>query len=320
MSNPSERDRIQALLDAGRITQAEADILFAALEESGAAREPGDALLSPMTDTGSGEPTRPDASPAPPRPDAPRGDPEPTDAGHLDPVPAPPTPPEPADAQPPQFPEPPPLPFSPAESPTGWVRLSGFCGDLSVESDPGIGAPVVTGHATLERTDTGYLIRTPPADREGGRNWLTRLHKAAGDVTVRLPAELGLDLGVAAGDGDIRGVRALKGNFTGGDFDVDGAETIDLTVTAGDVTLKLRPKSGAGRLKATSGDLNVIFLPGTSAAVSGSATCGDLDMPPGFTRSGGFASHSFEGTLGAGEARLELRLTAGDVTIRAKDA
>jgi hypothetical protein len=123
--------------------------------------------------------------------------------------------------------------FSPAESPAGWVRLSGFCGDLSVESDPGLGAPVVTGHATLERTDTGYLIRTPPADREGGRNWLTRLHKAAGDVTVRLPEGLGLDLSVAAGDGDIRGVKTLKGNFTGGDFDVDGTETVDLTVTAG---------------------------------------------------------------------------------------
>lgn len=302
IAGDSERSRVQALLDAGRISEAEADILFAALDESSAAQGPEDAEVSPLvTGTGSGGPSRPDA-------------------GRLEPVPAPPAPPEPADAQPPQPPEPPPLPFSTAESPAGWVRLSGFCGDLSVESDPGIGAPVVTGHATLEHTDTGYLIRTPPADREGGRNWLTRLHKAAGDVTVRLPEGLGLDLGVAAGDADIRGVKTLKGNFTGGDFDVDGAETVNLTVTAGDVTLRLRPTSGAGRLKATSGDLDVIFLPGSSATVSGSATCGDLDVPPGFTRSGGFASHRFEGTLGVGEARLELRLTAGDVTIRAEDA
>ena len=123
-----------------------------------------------------------------------------------------------------------------------------------------------------------------------------------------------------AGDGEVRDVKAIRGTFTGGDFEVAGAEAVDLTVTAGDVTLKLRPWAGTQRLKAISGDVDVIFLAGTSATVSGSATCGDLDLPPNFRRNGGFANHKFEGTLGAGEARLELRLTAGDVTIRAEDA
>lgn len=307
MSDLGERDRVQALLDAGRITQAEADILFAALEESEAQETPSpeatqtsEAIQGPSTQAASQPVKRPE-------PEA------------LLAV-TPPTPPTPVDATPPIPPQPPEPPRYPdatsAEAPTAWVKLSGFCGDLDVTSDPSLSAPVVTGNATLERSGADYLIRTPPELQKGSRNWLTRLHKAAGDVTVRLPAETGLELSIAAGDGEIRNVRTLKGSFTGGDLVVRGAETVDLTVTAGDVTLELRPRSGEGRLKATSGDVDVIFLPGASATVSGSATCGDLKLPPHFRRDGGFVNQHFEGTLGAGEARLELRLVAGDVTIK----
>ena len=175
----------------------------------------------------------------------------------------------------------------------------------------------MTGKATLERTPEGdYIIRTPP-EAKGESNWLTKLHQAAGDVRVRLPTDMGLDLRIAAGDGEVRGVKTVKGSFTGGDFELSEAETLDLTVTAGDVTLKLRPRTGEQRLRATSGDVDVTFLAGSSVTVSGSATCGDLSLPKNFMRSGGFVGGNFEGTLGAGEARLELRLTAGDVTVKA---
>ena len=304
MSDLSERDRVQALLNAGRITQAEADILFAALGESDAQETPlpeatqaSEAIQGPSTQAVSQPVKRPE-------PEA-----------LLDAAP-----PTPVDATPPAPPQPPEPPRHPdaasAEVPTTWVKLSGFCGDLDVTSDASLSAPVVTGNATLERSGAGYLIRTPSELQKGSRNWLTRLHQAAGDVAVRLPAEMGLELGIAAGDGEIRGVKTLKGNFTGGDFNVSGAEHVDLTVTAGDVTLKLRPCAGEGRLKATSGDIDVIFLAGSSAAVSGNATCGDLKLPQHFRRDGGFVNQHFEGTLGAGEARLELRLVAGDVTVK----
>ena len=301
--NDSERKRVQALLDSGRISEDEAEVLFAALDESETQSATAPEAVQNLAVQATSQPATETGTPL---------------------SSTPPAPPAPVDAYPPQPPEPPRFTdVSPADTPMTWVKLVGFCGDLDVRSDPSLSSPVVTGHATLERSDTGYLIRTPPdikgADSKGaGGNWLTRLHKAAGDVSVRLPAEMGLELGIAAGDGEVRGVKTLKGTFTGGDLDVVEAENVDLTVTAGDVTLKLRPRAGEGRLKATSGDVDVIFLAGSSAVVSGSATCGDLDLPPGFTRSGGFATHRFEGTLGAGEARLELRLTAGDVDIRAE--
>ena len=283
----TEHARVQALLESGRITEDEAEILFAALDEE---------IHTPLTSKG----------------------PSPVGRDSLQ---AAPLPPEPVQTPPPRPPEPPRNPrVIDAAQQTQWVKLSGFCGDLSVEADASLNSPVVTGKATLERTPEGdYLIRTPP-QAKGESNWLTRLHQAAGDVRVRLPADLGLDLRIAAGDGEVRGVKTVKGSFTGGDFELSEAETLDLTVTAGDVTLKLRPRTGEQRLRATSGDVDVTFLAGSSVTVSGSATCGDLSLPNGFARSGGFIGGNFEGTLGAGEARLELRLTAGDVDIRTERA
>lgn len=294
MSDTSDHARIQALLESGRITEAEADLLFAALDES-ETQKPADEAAQLQA--------------APPQ-------------QTVQPTPAViPTPPLPVEAQPPQPPEPPPGPAPiPGATPATWTKLLGFCGDLTVQGDPGLSTPVVTGNAMLERTPAGYLIRTPPGGEEGAKGWLSRLHRAAGDVEVRLPADMGLELGIAAGDGEVHGVKRIKGNFAGGDFEVSGAEHVDLTVTAGDVTLKLQPRGGEQRLRATSGDVDIIFLAGSSVAVSGSATCGDLDVPPTFTRQGGFPGRKFEGTLGAGEARLDLRLTAGDVDIRAEGA
>ena len=93
-----------------------------------------------------------------------------------------------------------------------------------------------------------------------------------------------------------------------------------MSVTAGDVTLKLNPQRGEQRVRATSGDVDIVLMAGSSVMVSGSATCGDLDVPPMFTQQGGFPGRKFGGVLGAGEARLDLRLVAGDVNVRAEGA
>ena len=312
-----EQRRVQALLESGHITQDEAEILLAALHgeeepnSSPTAAAPNSASRAVSDEQTDSTLEADETSSNTPEQSLSQDETQGSASGSR-PTPLPPAP---AEVQQPQPPEPP-RALDTAPDPMTWVRLIGFCGDLTVTSDPYISSPVIDGHALLEHTEAGYLIRTPPENKGG--NWLQRLHKAAGDVRIRLPAEMGLDLGIMAGDGEIRGVKVLKGTFTGGDLDVLGAETVDLTVTAGDVTLKLRPRAGEGRVKAISGDVDVIFLAGSSAVVSGSATCGDLGLPPGFSQNGGFANQKFEGTLGAGEGRLDLRLTAGDVNIRAE--
>ena len=306
----TEHARVQALLESGRITEDEAEILFAALGEESVREETPSIPPQASTDSSTNDDPLGLTELASLSQDVTD---EELGLTELKPVQPPPS----TSALPPGPPEPPRGPkIADTTQQTQWVKLSGFCGDLSVEADASLNSPVVTGKATLERTPEGdYLIRTPP-QAKGESNWLTRLHQAAGDVHVRLPAELGLDLRIAAGDGEVRGVKTVKGSFTGGDFELSEAETLDLTVTAGDVTLKLRPRTGDQRLRATSGDVDVTFLAGSSVTVSGSATCGDLSLPKNFARSGGFIGGNFEGTLGAGEARLELRLTAGDVTVR----
>ena len=307
----AEHARVQALLESGRITEDEAEILFAALGDDSENAQEAQALPPSQESSSTANPLEPSSA------SLHQSIRQSTEAAlrstGLDSV-EPPTAPS---APPPRLPEPPRTPnIDDTTQQTRWVKLSGFCGDLSVEADASLNSPVVTGKATLERTpEGGYLIRTPP-QAKGESNWLTKLHQAAGDVHVRLPADVGLDLRIAAGDGEVRGVKTVKGSFTGGDFELSEAETLDLTVTAGDVTLKLRPRTGDQRLRATSGDVDVTFLAGSSVTVSGSATCGDLSLPKNFARSGGFIGGNFEGTLGAGEARLELRLTAGDVTVR----
>ena len=305
----TEHARVQALLESGRITEDEAEILFAALGEDSREETPS---LPPQASTDSSsnddplglaelESLRQDVTD------------EELGLTELKPVQPPPS----ASALPPHPPEPPRGPkIADTTQQTQWVKLSGFCGDLFVEVDASLSSPTVTGKATLERTpEGGYLIRTPP-QAKGENNWFTKLHQAAGDVKVRLPAEMGLDLRIAAGDGEVRGVKSVKGSFTGGDFGVSGAETLDLAAKAGDISLKLRPRKGEQRLRAIAGDVNVTFLTDSSVSVSGKAKCGDLTLPKNFTRNGSFVGGTFEGTLGAGEAHLELRLIAGDITIK----
>ncbi len=112
--------------------------------------------------------------------------------------------------------------------------------------------------------------------------------------------------------------KVLKGIYTVVDLFVLLRRPSKPTLSSSSAASDVYQSQGEGRVKTISGDVDVTFLVGSSAVVSGSATCGDLDLPPGFTQNGGFANQKFEGTLGAGEGRLELRLTAGDVNIRAE--
>lgn len=355
MTARSDRARVQTLLNEGRITAAEADLLFAALDDEG---EDGESPSTSEDDEPEGtrftvprvtpEQTRDEAraraheaaEQARAKARAARANAQNREATTTDmnietfssgtggpgsaqsysatqgQPPAPETP------RLPQPPTPPTAPLQTGDSvhtyPAGrrWAKISGFCGDLDIRSDPNIREPSINGSASFEWDGNAFVIRTPPKDKEGGRGWLQRLHRAAGDLKVRLPEGMGLDLAIAAGDGSVRGVQNVRGNFTGGDFDLKGAETIDLTVTAGDISIGLKPTAGQQRLRATSGDIDLTLHAGSSVTVSGNATCGDLDLPSSFRREGGIATQRFSGIVGGGDAELELRLTAGDVNVK----
>jgi hypothetical protein len=305
----SERERIQALLDAGRISAADAELLFSALEDStlddsafddSALTETGTRLES----TGGANGVKADGG------EVDRGEVDGVGAGRAF---APASSPEPL---PPDTPVPRHPPFG-AEV-NRWLYLKGGCGDLTVTVNPALAQPTFTGEGVLERQGQNYSLRTPSDWKSG--NWLSKLRSLAGHVDLQLPEGYGLDLHVFAGDGTIQGVRALRGKFTGGDLTATGAEHLDLTVTSGDATLSLRPRQGRQRLRTRSGDLTLTFLSGSSVTVSGKATAGDISVPAGFSRGRGFGTTELTGRLGAGDAQLELHLTAGSVTLRAEGA
>lgn len=299
----NERERIQALLDVGRISKSDAELLWGALEDEDAAYEADETTLDSLDGAASEAKQGAVPPPLPPEPPHPPGAPSQT-----------------AD-------EPWEYPYAgDAEDNfehnvadiTHWLKIAGGCGDLSVTVDPSLDAPSFTGEGVLEQDGADYRLRTP-SDWQGG-NWLSKLRNLVGNLEVGVPEGYGVALSVFAGDAELRGVRAIKGKFTGGDLSVHGAESLELNVTSGDVTLTLRPTRGHHQLRATSGDVTLTFLKGSDVTVSGKATAGNVSVPKGFGRSGSFGSSRVQGTIGGGRAKLELRLTAGNVELRTEDA
>ena len=163
-----EQRRVQALFESGHISEDEAEILFAALAEGEpetllpAVAAPSSAVRAEnlQTDkTPEADGNDLNVSEQSPQQDEVQG----SAPSSRPPIPLPPAP---AEVQQPQSPEPPRAPDT-APDPMTWVKLSGFCGDLTVTSDPNISSPVIDGHALLEHTETGYLIRTPPESKGG---------------------------------------------------------------------------------------------------------------------------------------------------------
>jgi hypothetical protein len=100
-----------------------------------------------------------------------------------------------------------------------------------------------------------------------------------------------------------------------GDLSVRDAAAVDLSKAAGDLSVAFRPTTGRHRISAKAGDVDVRFLPGSDASVEASVSMGDLDAP-GFEVDDRMVGAQARGTLGAGSAQVEVRLTAGDLNLR----
>jgi hypothetical protein len=345
----TEIERVRALRDAGQITAEEADRLIGVLREldgdaagsagrvdAGAPRGAG----APSRSAGRVEPAppiaaavgtatdRPGMPPAPPVPPTPPMPPAPP----MPPVPpAPPTSPVPPTpelpgvppVETPEGPDAPPAPDPAApetaaalEVPDGtrWCRIELLAADLTVRADD-VAEPTIDeneGHFVLTPTDDGLRIT---ARREHTlEGWIGRMR--ALDVSVRLPRSWGLLLDLKAGDADVRDVPYVRGRMLAGDLDIRNAEAVDLTKGAGDLAIAFRPTRGRHRIVSKAGDLDVTFLPGSQATVEGSVAMGDLDAP-GFAVERRTIGGTARGRFGSGAARVEVRLSAGDLNLRA---
>jgi len=206
-------------------------------------------------------------------------------------------------------------PIDLAPAGTRWCTIEMTAADLSVVADD-VDEPVVEGDEdqklVVTPTDDGVRVTSERGwsiDRWVGRGMSL-------DVRVRLPRAWGLALDLKAGDADVAGVPYVRGRMLAGDLSVRDAASVDLSKAAGDLSVAFRPTQGHHRIAAKAGDVDVRFLPGSDAKVEASVSMGDLDAP-GFDVDDRMVGAEARGTVGAGSAQVEVRLTAGDLSLRA---
>lgn len=314
-NDPLARDieRIHALRDQGRLTAEEAERLIGVLR--------GDAADGDLAD---GDPADGDpvgsvagaedgaANTAPERPAAPPTPPTPSTPPTTPPVAL--TPAEPKTL----------APSTSAPQPADdlgvvWLITEMLAADLVVEAVPGLAEPRLrksAEDATLADEGGRWRLRY----RSEWSNWTFFGTRGSPErIEVEVPEGMGVQLDVKAGDVVVRGVSHVRGRMLAGDLEIDGASFVDVDKKAGDFKARIRPTGGRQRLVANAGDLDVVLLPGSDVTITADVKVGDLRVKgEGLMgeRDAHGIGHRYHGTLGAGTAQLELRLSAGSLTLK----
>lgn len=304
----TERERILALRDQGKITPQEADMLLDALNEV----DEIDAQLDEVGAAADEAVTGQDAQGA-------DGHDEGLGAALLSP---------PSLADPPTASEPP-SSSSNAEAktqsttaeqgtlPERWVRVMVLAGDLDIRVDAALEAPVIDrGEAELEAHGQDFEIR----QARSARDYIDRFFSGSAnkDLDIRVPQGFGVELQCKAGDVDIEGVAYLKGELLAGDIDARLLGGIDVKLKAGDLDIRMRPSAGRHRVEALAGNVEVTFLSGSSVSVTGEVAMGDVHVPFPTARRG-FTGWHFKGDVGGGQVPFEIKLKAGDLHVRLEE-
>lgn len=173
---------------------------------------------------------------------------------------------------------------------------------------------------------------------QGNGSWLEG--STTVDVTVDLPDGVTLDtVRTVNGDVDVRRVagdatletvngdvvvRNLEGFFsadtTNGDItarDVGGVETV--TTTNGEVAVDVPAVRDAAAIETTNGDVAVAVSPNLNAELAATTDFGDVTVDGLALDDSMQTEHLVEGTLGAGEGRLRIASTNGDVSVSKLD-
>ena len=211
---------------------------------------------------------------------------------------------------------------APACAPEGtrWVHVALLAGDLSLRADPNVNEVVVRGDTDSVRVEPsadGFTVRH--VEDDGRDSWVDRFLSRirSGHVELRVPAGYGVDLSVTAGDVEIEGIPFLRGRLTSGDLDARGLRGIDFTTAAGDLDLEMTLSEGRHRLRATAGDVNVRLGAGSDVTVDGSVSIGSASVrAPGFDTDRSGVGQRFQGRVGEGKAQLDVHVTTGDVHVK----
>lgn len=311
MSDPF-RERIENLLREGKVSPEEARKLFKALDAQGETTQA--AVTTPSAPTPSA-PVPPPVAPQPASQAAPQRQ-------------AAPPKPEPKPAEPTKQ-------TSSAfyDGPVKHVIISALAGDIRVEGKPGLVNRVnaIGPNATnVSMTYDGEVLRVGGNSSIGNPTelgWLDTVFKAIGraipvDIRLEVPETLErLEIKALAGDVDVRGVLGrVELELQAGDLNLTDASSFRIETKAGDVKVKTKLTDGESSMSALAGDVEIRLEPGSSVSLKASTTAGDCSAR-GFILTQTdrrITGGSLEGRLGAGRAKLEARLTAGDLDVIAE--
>ncbi len=201
-----------------------------------------------------------------------------------------------------------------------WLTVEMLAGELEVVTVPGLTAPTAEGgpgHFDITQTDDGYRIQFMP-DRGSFIDRIVTSLKS-GELKVQVPPDYGLNVMATAGEVTTSGVRYLRGRMRAGEMTADVLEGVDFGMTAGEFTATLDLRRGTHMVTLGAGDLNVTLSESADVTVRGRVSIGDVESHvQGLQRSGSGLGGSVDGTIGTGEALLDLRVTTGDMDIASR--
>lgn len=307
----SEIERVRRMVQDGRITEAEGQQLIEVLKGAEAADEELQAADRQIVAESRFEAPLPPAeqvsttpqpvnSQAPQTPAAPARPAKPAAAGQA---PAAPTPPS---------------PVVPAPEGTRWVKLQMLAGDLTVNVDEAIEEPVAECDGPvdviIERSGNGFNVKWDVPDMSFLEKMLGRIK--SGNLSLTLPKGLGLDLNTTAGNVELNHVPYLRGSMTAGNLEARGLKGIDFTGRAGDYQVELDLTSGAHRMNVTAGNIKLKLAPTSSVAINATSSIGDItNRIPSIKKRSRMLGEELSGSLGTGQAKLEVSVTTGSVTL-----
>jgi len=318
--NNNELTRIESLLTQGKISDDEAALLVDAIVDSeyGESESTDSEINAPESKDKNASSTHQKQSdiPVPPAPPVPPVSPVP---------PIPPTPPAPPETPTQVKPSSPPTPqtvssvsdffddsqysdeqdsdVSDIAQPKQWLTVKLGVGSITIKGISDLSKPVVKNiegviHGAIQETNGNYSISG-----------------ALSDTTIEMPANMGLKLDVAAGEATVSDVAFLKGGNSVGSVQAKRIGGLDFKVEAGELSANALLTSGNHRLRVKAGSAKLELLEGSSLTVAGSCNLGSFKVPEDFSTEHNSIKGKFEGKIGTGSGKLNVKVQAGEVTI-----